>query len=72
MQRLSYQTETVLSNKIPRNRLVLSFKDIPRKPLGRRPIASIGTTRKLAIHAGWPYIRGCFKRDVLYLCKLNY
>ena len=37
MQRLSYQTETVLSNKITRNRIVLSFKDSPRKPLGRRP-----------------------------------
>ena len=34
MQRRSYPTETVLSNK---NRLVLSFKDSPRKPLGRRP-----------------------------------
>ena len=37
MQRLSYPTETVLSNKIARNRIVLSFKDSPRKPLGRRP-----------------------------------
>ena len=37
MQRLSYPTETVLSNKIDRNRIVLSFKDSPRKPLGRRP-----------------------------------
>ena len=37
MQRLSYPTETVLSNKITRNRIVLSFKDSPRKPLGRRP-----------------------------------
>ena len=39
MQRLSYPTETtVLSNKITRNRIVLSFKDSPRKPLGRRPL----------------------------------
>merc|ERR1712127_872135 len=38
MQRLSYPTETVLSNKITRNRIDLSFKDSPRKPLGRRPI----------------------------------
>ena len=38
MQRLSYPTETVLSNKITRNRTVLSFKDSPRKPLGRRPL----------------------------------
>ena len=37
MQRLSYSTETVLSNKITRNKKVLSFKDSPRKPLGRRP-----------------------------------
>ena len=35
MQRLTYPTETVLSNKIARNRIVLSFKDSPRKPLGR-------------------------------------
>ena len=35
---LSYPTETVLSNtKITRNRIVPSFKDSPRKPLGRRP-----------------------------------
>ena len=33
MQRLSYPTETVLSNKITRNGIVLSFKDSPRKPL---------------------------------------
>ena len=33
----AYLTETVLSNKITRNRIVLSFKDSPRKPLGRRP-----------------------------------
>ena len=37
MQRLSYPTKTVLANKITRNRIVLSFKDSPRKPLGRRP-----------------------------------
>ena len=39
MQRLSYPTEIVLllSNKITRNRIVPSFKDSPRKPLGRRP-----------------------------------
>ena len=37
MQRLSYRTETVSSNKITRNRIVLSFKDSPRKPLGRPP-----------------------------------
>ena len=37
-QRLSYPTETVLSIKITRNRIVLSFKDSPRKPLKRRPI----------------------------------
>ena len=37
MQKLSYPTETVLSNKIGRNRKVLSFKDSPRIPFGRRP-----------------------------------
>ena len=38
MERLSYLTETVLSNMITRNRIVLSLKDSPRKPLRRRPI----------------------------------
>ena len=33
MQRLSYPTETVSSNKITRNRIVLSLKDSLRKPL---------------------------------------
>ena len=37
MQRLSYPIKTVLNNKITRNRIVLSSKDSPRKPLGRRP-----------------------------------
>ena len=37
MHRLSYPTETVESNKIARYRIVLSFKDSPRKPLRRRP-----------------------------------
>ena len=37
MLRLSYPTETVLSN---RNRIVLSFKDSPRKPLRRQPMAA--------------------------------
>ena len=36
MERLSYPTETVLSDKISRSRIVLSCKDSPRKPLGRR------------------------------------
>ena len=36
MQRLSYTTETVLSNMVARKRIVLSFKDSPRKPLRRR------------------------------------
>ena len=38
MQRLSYPTETVLSNKNTRNTIVLSFKDSPRNPLRRRPL----------------------------------
>ena len=37
MQRISYPTETVLYNKITRNRIVPSIKDSPRKPLRRRP-----------------------------------
>ena len=45
--RLSYPTETVLSNKITRNRIVLSFKDSPRKALGRRPL--IAERKKMSI-----------------------
>ena len=41
MQRLFYPTETVLSNKITKHRTVLSFKDSPRKPSGRRPLDSV-------------------------------
>ena len=37
MRRLSYLTETVLSNKITWNIIVLSFKDSSRKPLRRTP-----------------------------------
>ena len=37
MQRLYYPTETVLSNKITRNRIFLSFKDSFINPLVRRP-----------------------------------
>ena len=46
MQRLSYPTETDLSNEIARNRIVLSFIDSPRKPLGRRPPANATERRK--------------------------
>ena len=42
MRILSYPTETVLSNDIARNRIVLSFKDSPQKPLGRRPLPLLG------------------------------
>ena len=45
MQRLSYPTETVLSDKITRNRIVPSFKDSPRKPLRRRPFTANHTFR---------------------------
>ena len=45
MQRLSCPTETVSSNKITRNRIVLSFKDSPRKPLGQRPVRFGGDER---------------------------
>ena len=37
MPRLSYPTGTVLFNKITRNRIVPSFIDSTRNPLGRRP-----------------------------------
>ena len=37
MQRLSYLTETLLSYKTNKNRIVLSFKDSPGKPIRRRP-----------------------------------
>ena len=37
MQRLSYPTETILSNKINMNRIVLSHYDSPKIPLRRQP-----------------------------------
>ena len=40
MKRVSDPTDTVFSNKITRSRIVLSCKDSPRKPLGRRPADS--------------------------------
>ena len=46
MQGQSYQNETVVSKKITRNRIVLPFKDSPRKPLGRRPPANATERRK--------------------------
>ena len=36
MQRLSFRTETAITNKITGNRIVPSFKDCPQKPLRRR------------------------------------
>ena len=48
MQRLSYPTETDLSTKITENRNVLSFKDSPRKQLGRRPSVSVSSPFALA------------------------
>ena len=38
MQRLSYPTKTILSNKNTMNRIVPSFKDSLRKALGRQPL----------------------------------
>ena len=52
MQRLSYRTETVLSNKIVRHRIVLSFKDSPRKPLRRRLYVS-NSTLSLTVEKDW-------------------
>ena len=42
MHRLSHLTETILSG----NRIVLSFKHSPRKPLGRRPIKIFAEERR--------------------------
>ena len=54
MQRLSYPTETVLTNKITRNRIVLSFKDSLRKPLRRRPLIYLEFTwEHLTIFHSW-------------------
>ena len=38
MQRPSYPTETVLSNKITKKKIVPSFKDSPQKTLRRRTL----------------------------------
>ena len=38
MLRLSLPAETALSDKVTRNRTILSFKDNPRKLLGQRQI----------------------------------
>ena len=59
MQRLSYPTETVLSNKITRNNIVLSFKHCPRKPLRRQPLVSLQSaptvlgTKVHLVHLHW-------------------
>ena len=46
IQRLSYPTETVLSNKITRNRRALSCKESPRKPFRRRPPLKSKSSRR--------------------------
>ena len=51
MQRLSYPTETVLSYKITRNRIVPSLNESPRKPLRRRPGHSRGSVEEEEV--GW-------------------
>ena len=50
MPRLSYPTETVLSSKMARNRIVLSFKDSPPQPLRRRPSDGWDLLRRDARH----------------------
>ena len=40
MQIMSYPTKPILSNKITRNKLVLSFKDYTSKLLRRQPLVS--------------------------------
>ena len=57
MQRPSYPTETVLLNKITRNRIVLSFKERPRKPLRRRPVISL--ERRLRSSSEQPRVEPC-------------
>ena len=47
MQSLSYPTETVLSNQIIGNRVVLSFKDSPRRPSRTRAIPNDGADKSL-------------------------
>ena len=49
MLRLAYLTETVLSNEIAKNRIALSFKDSPGKPLRRRPIVVMQNCEAVAI-----------------------
>ena len=61
MQGLSFMTETVLSNNITRNRIVLSFKDGPRKPLGRRP----GTSPPSPSPEGIPF------REAIITCLIS-
>ena len=49
MQRLCHPTETVLTNKMTKNKIVLSFKDSPRKPvLDRKSLFCYGTF--LSVH----------------------
>ena len=60
MQRLSYPTETGLSNKITTNWIVLSFKDSPRKPLERRPFVG-----KLEVFQHLPFL---WEEDVISGC----
>ena len=61
MQRLSYPTENVILKKITWNRIVLSFKDSPRKPLGRRP--------SLSLHSLRPSIQEAKYSAVVLQCK---
>ena len=63
MQRLSYPTETVLSNKITTNRIVPSFKDSPRTPLRRRPNIPPTSQEKTSSRKG--LAKQTFRKSVL-------
>ena len=53
MPRMSYTTtETVLSNKITRNRIVLPFNNNPKNSLGRRPHISVFPSEGVPVAAG--------------------
>ena len=72
MQRRSYPTETVLSNKTNRNRTVLSFKDSPRKPLGRRPSGYITSIKNISTFRVKPDRRPNFSSVVPSRVKINF
>ena len=61
MQRQSYPTENVLSNKITRNRIVLSFKDSARKPLRWQHDLGIDVTTEILTGSKVPIFASSFR-----------